>query len=146
MNDAAVNSVLVVDDEPGMRTALKANFQREGWHVETASGTTEALRLLHREQFPLVVTDVRMPDGDGLQLMRSVRSSSPSTAVIVLTAFGSVPEAVQAIQDGACDYLTKPISFQQLQSSVTRVMEKVRDLAPALTSRTGRLWEVLLHS
>jgi len=124
MSAAMPNSVLVVDDEPGMRVALKANFQREGWSVETASGAVEALRKFDGAHFPLVVTDVRMPDGDGLQLMRNVRLSSPSTAVIVLTAFGTVPEAVQAIQGGACDYLTKPVSFEQLQSVVSRVMSQ----------------------
>jgi DNA-binding NtrC family response regulator len=113
---------LVVDDEPGMRTALQASFQRVGWHVETAAGSSEALRKFSATAFPLVVTDVRMPDGDGLNLMHQVRHSNPSTAVIVLTAFGNVPEAVKAIQGGACDYLTKPVSFEQLQSTVTRVM------------------------
>jgi DNA-binding NtrC family response regulator len=122
MTGDAANSVLVVDDEPGMRMALTASFQREGWRVETASGAAEALRKFQTDRFPLVVTDVRMPDGDGLQLMRNVRSTNPATAVIVLTAFASVPEAVEAIQGGAGDYLTKPISFEQLRSSVTRVM------------------------
>ncbi|MFZ1130740.1 MAG: sigma-54 dependent transcriptional regulator, partial [Terriglobales bacterium] len=117
-------SVLVVDDEPGMRMALRTNFQRAGWDVEVAGGSTEALRKLESRRFPLVVTDVRMPDGDGLQLMRSLQSSSPSTAVIVLTAFGSVPEAVQAMRGGACDYLTKPISFEELESAVERVMRR----------------------
>ncbi len=129
MNDQAAQAVLVVDDEPGMRMALQANFQREGWRVETASGASDALRRMQASHFPLVVTDVRMPDGNGLQLMRTVRSSHPSTAVIVLTAFGNVPEAVKAIQDGACDYLTKPISFEQLQTSVTRVMQHVTNSA-----------------
>jgi DNA-binding NtrC family response regulator len=122
MKDQAAKSVLVVDDEPGMRMALRTNFQRDGWHVDVAAGGTEALRKLASQHFPLVVTDVRMPDGDGLHLMRSLRASSPSTAVIVLTAFGSVPEAVQAMRGGACDYLTKPISFEELQSAVERVM------------------------
>jgi DNA-binding NtrC family response regulator len=117
-----LNSVLVVDDEPGMRMALQANFQRVGWHVETACGSSEAIRKFTASPFPLVVTDVRMPDGDGLNLMQRVRHSNPSTAVILLTAFGNVPEAVKAIQGGACDYLTKPVSFEQLQSTVTRVM------------------------
>jgi len=123
MSDQLAQSVLVVDDEPAMRMALAASFQREGWRVDTAAGTCEALQKVNAERYPLVVTDVRMPDGNGLQLMRSVRHSHPSTAVIVLTAFGSVPEAVQAIQDGACDYLTKPISFDQLRSSVKRVVQ-----------------------
>ncbi len=115
-------SVLVVDDEPGMRMALKANFERDGWQVETAAGASEAVRKCAQIRFPLVVTDVRMPDGDGLELMRRVRAADASTAVIVLTAFGTVAQAVQAMQNGACDYLTKPFSFEQLRSTVERVM------------------------
>jgi DNA-binding NtrC family response regulator len=129
MNDQTAKSVLVVDDEPGMQMALRTNFQREGWQVDVAAGGTEALRKLQSQHFPLVVTDVRMPDGDGLNLMRSLRVSSPSTAVIVLTAFGSVPEAVQAMRGGACDYLTKPISFAELQSAVDRVMRRAGTLS-----------------
>ena len=124
MSEQAVKSVLVVDDEPGMQMALKTNFQREGWHVDIAGGGREALRRLQTQHFPLVVTDVRMPDGDGLHLMRSLRASNPSTAVIVLTAFGSVPEAVQAMRGGACDYLTKPVSFEELQTAVERVLRR----------------------
>ncbi len=139
MNQDAVNSVLVVDDEPGMRMALMANFQREGWRVETASGTTEALEKFRSSSFPLVVTDVRMPDGDGLDLMRSVRVANPATAVIVLTAFGTVPEAVEAIRGGACDYLTKPISFEQLQSTVARVMERASNGSTAPALGTGAI-------
>jgi DNA-binding NtrC family response regulator len=115
-------TVLVVDDEPGMRMALKANFERDGWHVETAAGASEAVRKCRQIRFPLVVTDVRMPDGDGLELMRRVRAADASTAVIVLTAYGTVAQAVQAMQNGACDYLTKPFSYEQLQSTVERVM------------------------
>ena len=139
MNPVAANSVLIVDDEPGMRMALMANFQREGWRVETASGTSEALSKFRSDRFPLVVTDVRMPDGDGLQLMRNVRSTNPATAVIVLTAFANVPEAVRAIQGGACDYLTKPISFEQLRSSVSRVMEQAGSLSNTTTPQTGAI-------
>ena len=74
-----------------------------------------------------MVTDVCMPDGDGLELMRRVRAADSSTAVIVLTAFGTVAQAVQAMQNGACDYLTKPFSFEQLQSTVERVMRNSGD-------------------
>ena len=115
-------SVLVVDDEPGMRMALKANFEGDGWRVETASGAVEAVHKCEQTHFPLVVTDVCMPDGDGLELMRRLRAADSSTAVIVLTAFGTVAQAVHAMRNGACDYLTKPFSFDQLQSTVERVM------------------------
>jgi len=134
MSDQAIKSVLVVDDEPGMQMALRTNFQREGWYVDTAAGGREALRKLQSQHFPLVVTDVRMPDGDGLNLMRSLRALSPSTGVIVLTAFGSVPEAVQAMRGGACDYLTKPVSFEELQSAVERVMRRASNTSGNLPS------------
>jgi len=130
----AHKSVLVVDDEPGIRMALKTNFQNAGWNVETASGATEAIRKYGQTKFPLVVTDVRMPDGNGLEVMRSVRASGASTAVILLTAFGTVSEAVQAMQGGACDYLVKPFSFDQLQSAVERVMHNTE----APTTKTAK--------
>lgn len=123
-------SVLVVDDEPGMRAALVANFRRDGWQVESAAGAVEAVHKFGQCRYPLVVTDVRMPDGDGLHVMRIVRQTSPTTAVILLTAFATVPEAVLAMQSGACDYLEKPFSFGQLQEVIERVMSgRARALA-----------------
>ncbi len=119
-----VSSVLVVDDEPGIRAALQANFARRGWDVETASGVRDATEALERRTFHLVVSDVRMPDGDGLAVMRSARQLAPGTAVILLTAFGSVPDAVSAMRSGAFDYMTKPISFEQLEERAERVMRQ----------------------
>lgn len=117
-----MNQVLVVDDEAAMRAALEANFRRQGWKVVTAAGTTEALERFRLSPCPLVVTDMRMPDGDGLHVMQGVRALAPETAVIFLTAFANVPEAVNAMRQGACDYLIKPITFEQLQESATRVL------------------------
>jgi DNA-binding NtrC family response regulator len=134
-------SVLVVDDEPGIRMALKANFERDGWLVETAAGAVEAVRKCGQTSFPLVVTDVCMPDGDGLELMRRLQATDASTAVIVLTAFGTVAQAVQAMRNGACDYLTKPFSFEQLRSTVERVMRSStgsQALKPARTEIIGQ--------
>jgi len=116
------NAVLVVDDEAAMRMALEASFRRSGWDVSTAGGTVEALAKFRRSPSPLVVTDVRMPDGDGLHVMRAVREIAPSTAVIFLTAYGTVPDAVEAIKEGACDYLTKPVAFERLQEAAERVL------------------------
>jgi DNA-binding NtrC family response regulator len=123
------SSVLVVDDEPGMRTALRANFQLHGWRVETATGVHEAGRALERARFDLVVSDIRMRDGDGFAVLCSVLKSYPGAAVILLTAFGSVPEAVESMRSGAFDYLTKPISFDQLQAAATRVMQRISEKA-----------------
>jgi DNA-binding NtrC family response regulator len=130
MNSISTNnsdsSVLVVDDEPGMRTALQANFQRHGWHVETATGVRDAARAVELKSFDLVVSDIRMRDGDGFEVMCSVLKNSPTTAVILLTAFGSVPEAVESMRSGAFDYLTKPVSFDQLQAAAARVMQRMK--------------------
>ena len=120
-----MNRVMVVDDEPAMRAALEANFTRHGWEVTTASGTREAMERFRTSPCPLVITDMRMPDGDGLGVMQHVRAVAPETAVIFLTAFGNVPEAVLAMQQGACDYLVKPVSFEQLRQAAARVLGNV---------------------
>jgi DNA-binding NtrC family response regulator len=127
MTSDGVSSVMVVDDEPGIRTALRANFLRHGWQVETASSVREAISQLDRRAFDLIVTDIRMPDGTGMEVMQSTRVLSPGTAVIFLTAYGSVPEAVSAMRDGALDYLTKPISFDQLQAMATKLMHRAKE-------------------
>jgi DNA-binding NtrC family response regulator len=128
MSSIPATSVMVVDDEPGIRTALRANFLRHGWQVETASGVRDAVRNLEGREFDLVVTDIHMPDGTGMEVMRAVRQLSPGTAVILLTAYGSVPDAVSAMRDGALDYLTKPISFEQLQITAAQVMHRARQM------------------
>lgn len=128
---------MVVDDEPGIRTALRANFLRHGWRVETASGVREAIRNLQGREFDLVVTDMRMPDGSGMEVMRAARSSSPSTAVILLTAYGSVPDAVSAMRDGALDYVTKPIPFERLQAAAAQVMQRARQITVEIETAGG---------
>jgi DNA-binding NtrC family response regulator len=130
MNYGYQHSVLIVDDEAGIRTALRANFSQNGWSVETAAGVDEAARVLARREFQLVVSDMRMPDGDGLDVMRCALKTAPGTAVILLTAYGSVPDAVQAMRNGAFDYLTKPVSFQQLEAAALRVMPATRTARP----------------
>ena len=117
-----MNQVLVVDDEVGMRNAMEDNFRRDGWKVVTAGGAGEALARFRSEHCPLVITDMRMPDGDGLDVIQGVRALAPQTAVILLTAYGNIPEAVAAIKEGACDYLVKPISFDQLKEAAQRVL------------------------
>ena len=106
MTNDATSTVLVVDDEPGIRSALRANFLRHGWRVETASCVREAISNLEGKEFDLVVSDVRMPDGTGMDVMRSVSMLCPGAAVILLTAYGTVPDAVSAMRDGALDYLS----------------------------------------
>jgi DNA-binding NtrC family response regulator len=117
-----MNHVLVVDDEAPMRAALEANLLRDGWTVMTAAGVGEAMEKFRMAPCPLVITDMRMPDGDGLRVMQGVREIAPGTAVVFLTAFGSIPEAVLTMKEGACDYLMKPISFDQLSEAARRLL------------------------
>jgi DNA-binding NtrC family response regulator len=119
-----MNQVLVVDDEAAMRAALEAHFVRDGWKVTTAYGAHDALAKFRIAPCPLVVTDMRMPDGDGLGVMRGLRELAPQVGVIFLTAYGSVPDAVQAIREGACDYLVKPVCFEQLKEVAARVLAR----------------------
>ncbi len=117
-------SVLLVDDEPGIRAALTAHFAREGWDASTASGLREAEYRLAQAEFDLVVSDVRLPDGSGASLV----AASQGTPVVLLTAHGAVPEAVEAIRNGARDYLLKPIAWPALWAAVERAVA-----TPALT-------------
>ena len=121
-----MNRVLVVDDDAGMRSALEARFLRRGWQVETASYAAEAIAKFRRVKHPLVVTDIRMPGEDGFAVMRAARELVPHTGVILLTAFASVPEAVAAMKDGACDYLVKPVSFEQLEQAAERILGQAK--------------------
>ena len=128
--------VLVVDDEAPMRAALEAHFVRDGWEVITAYGAHDALEKFRRAPCPLVVTDMRMPDGDGLRVMRGLRELAPQVGVIFLTAFGSVPDAVSAIREGANDYLVKPVCFSQLKEVAERVLARATSRTSSVRAQT----------
>ena len=118
--------MLIADDDAGMRAALEARFGRRGWQVDLAVNGEDALGKFRRIRHALVISDVRMPGRDGFELMREVQASSPRTAVILLTAYGCVPDAVEAIRNGACDYLVKPVCFEKLELAVERVLARAR--------------------
>jgi DNA-binding NtrC family response regulator len=126
-----MNRVLVVDDDRGMRVALEARFLRRGWRVETAASAAEALDKFRRGLHPLIVTDIRMPGADGFSVLRQARRLAPETGIILLTAFASVPDAVAAMKDGACDYLIKPVSFEQLEQAAERILARSEEQSEA---------------
>lgn len=96
--------LLIADDDAGMRAALETRFLRRGWLVDVAVNGADALAKFRDGLHTLVITDVRMPGLGGFELMREIQSASPRTAVILLTAYGCVPDAVEAMRGGACDY------------------------------------------
>lgn len=115
--------VLIIDDEPGMRRILEVNLRRDAHVVVEAEGTTEAIELLKREDFDVVLTDQRMPDGSGLEVLRAVQEDDPTTSVIFLTAVGTLELAVESMRQGAFDFLTKPFAPDVVKAAVRRASE-----------------------
>src|SRR5271157_5819538 len=137
--------LLIADDDAGMRAALEARFQRRGWLVDVAVNGTEALEKFRAGLHSLIITDVRMPGRDGFELMREVQTSSAGarTAVILLTAYGCVPDAVEAMRNGACDYLVKPVCFEKLELAVEQVLRRAEAFDKGAETLIGRspAWE-----
>ena len=116
--------LLIADDDPGMRAALEARFAQRGWQVDVAANGVDARARFRPGWHSLVITDVRMPGGDGFELLRAVQASSAGTAVILLTAYACVPDAVKAMRDGAVDYLVKPVSFEKLEATAGQLLRR----------------------
>src|SRR5215510_7430707 len=118
--------VLIVDDEKSMRDLLSITLEKEGYDVETAAGGESAIEMLHRETVDAVITDLRMPKVDGLQVLRAAKESSPDIAVIVITAVASTETAVEAMKLGAYDYITKPSKLDEGDLIIRNGLERKR--------------------
>lgn len=121
-------TILVADDEENIRNGLEANFEMEGYAVKTASGGKEAIKIASDGEVDLVITDLRMEKGSGEEVVKTLGASHPDIPVIVLTAHGSIDSAVEAMRNGAYDFLTKPLNLDALNLIVKRALEK-RSLA-----------------
>ena len=115
--------LLVVDDEPQMLIAVNETIRRLGFGVTTAGSGMEALRRLKEKHYGLVITDMRMPEVSGIDLLRKIKSMTPQTPVVLLTAYGTVQNAVDAMREGAFDYLLKPFDAEALENIVRRALE-----------------------
>ncbi len=114
--------VLIVDDEPSIRKVLSAHLRRFGHEVGTADDGAAAITRLEAEDFSLVVTDLKMPQVDGMALLRWVLTHQPSLPVILITAHGTVETAVEALKEGAFDYVTKPFDADELHGAITKAL------------------------
>jgi len=121
-----VEKILVVDDEQSLREVLSIMLNRTGYAVTSVAGGEEAVELLGREIFDLVITDLRMPDVDGMEVLKAAKSASPETVVLVITAFATADSAVEAMKQGAFDYLTKPFQVDEVQLIIRNALEKRR--------------------
>ena len=133
------NRLLVVDDDDGVRRVVAAILEDEGYEVLTAREAAEALAVLADNSVALVVSDVKMPGRDGLWLLRQIRPSYEDTAVILLTGFGEIDSAVQALKEGAADYLRKPVRVNELSAAVVKALDRRR------LQRENRAYQVHLE-
>jgi len=153
-----LTSILVVDDDADMREWVKEDLEREGFLVETAPGGRAGVERVKAGGIDLVVSDVKMPDLDGLDLLREIREVEPTPFVIIVTGFGSIDTAIRAVKLGACDYITKPFKIDQLllsidkalaerslKSEVARLREEVsrRDRMDNIIGRSPAMQEIL---
>jgi two-component system response regulator PilR (NtrC family) len=125
--------LLVVDDEPDLRTLYEITLVREGYDVECAATVEEAWQCVLGGGFHAVITDVRLPDGSGLDLVRRIERSGSGVRTVVITAYGSPQNAVEALKSGAFDYLTKPVDLSQFRHVVASAVGRT----PARTSAPG---------
>jgi two-component system, NtrC family, response regulator AtoC len=119
-------TILVVDDDAVARQLLADALRKDGYDVEIAAGGAEAIALGREKRFDVVLTDIKMGEIDGLAVLRDIRQRSPETAIVLLTAFGSMDGAVEAIKQGAYDYLAKPFKKEEIRLVVRRSLDHSR--------------------
>ncbi len=129
--------ILVVEDEPGLREMLGILFRREGYEVVAAPGAKAAIEAImqHPQPFPVVLTDLSMPDGSGLDVLAAAKSRSPSTEVILITAHSSLENAIAAMRLGAYDFVAKPFQSAELAALIAKALEKQALVAENLRLR-----------
>jgi two-component system, NtrC family, response regulator PilR len=136
---APVPYILVIDDEPDLRTLYELTLLREGYRVEAAGDLLQAREQLKEHRFDAVITDMRLPDGLGLELLRDMLSQQRAERCVVITAHGSAENAVEALKAGAFDYLTKPVDLKQFRSVVASAIQGTRSVAqPARPEGSAR--------
>jgi DNA-binding NtrC family response regulator len=116
-------SILIVDDEQIIRESLSFILKKEGYKVEEAGDGEEALAKHNIQPYDIVVTDIEMPEIKGVELLKRIRQQTPQTLVVLITAFGSIETAIQALREGAADYILKPVNFDDFLCRIKRLSE-----------------------
>ncbi|RFT16263.1 MAG: Response regulator of zinc sigma-54-dependent two-component system [Candidatus Saccharicenans subterraneus] len=119
-----MDTLLIIDDEKGLLEVLNVVFRKEGYEVKTATSGAEGLDILNSKSVDLVITDIRMPHISGMEVLRYVKENQPEIPVIVITAYGSIAQAVEALKAGALDYIVKPFDVEELKILVARGLER----------------------
>lgn len=121
--DRSKISILVVDDERGLCVGVQEALRREGYSVDAVTEAPDALKLIGERLYNLVITDMKMPEMSGMELLREAKQRSRDTMFILMTAYGTVETAVEAMKEGAYDYLSKPLDMQRLRALVVKALE-----------------------
>ena len=129
------HTILVVDDEPKLREVLAATLQELGYQTRTAGSGAAALEQFENEPADLVLSDLRMPGMSGQQLLAELRRRAPNVPVVLMTAYGTVKDAVQAIKDGAFDYISKPFELDELEATIAKALRMYTALSDNLRLR-----------
>ena len=129
--------ILVVDDDNNLRWVIQTQLEQMGYAVATAADGVTALEAMEKQPPALVLTDLKMPGMSGMELLERIRRDYPEIPVLIMTAFGTIQSAVQAMRAGAYDYLTKPIDYDELAMSVSRVLEHFRLVEEVRTLRAS---------
>jgi DNA-binding NtrC family response regulator len=133
----SVPRVMVVEDDESLRRVIQAQITAMGYQVSVSGSVDETLEILQGSPHELILTDLQLPGRSGLDLLKLVRQDYPDTTIILMTAFGSVPNAVEAMKAGAYDYLTKPLHPYELRALISRAMERNRLLEEVRTLRSN---------
>ncbi|MCB1978072.1 MAG: sigma-54 dependent transcriptional regulator [Burkholderiaceae bacterium] len=123
-------SILVIDDEPDLRTLYELTLLREGYRIDTAGTVAQARELLAKQGYDVVITDMRLPDGFGMELLHDLRQQQRPERCLVMTAYGSAENAVEALRAGAFDYLTKPVDLKQFRAVVASAVQGTEGVQP----------------
>jgi DNA-binding NtrC family response regulator len=127
--------ILIVDDEPMMTDSLRQHLEEEGYSVDTAATGAQGVELFDQGGHHLAICDLQLPDMDGLEVMRHMKDARPTTEVIVVTGYGSVPRAVEATKAGAFYFVEKPFDFEELEPLVQKALERRELLAETMSMR-----------
>jgi len=123
MTDSSFKVVLIVDDDPGVRESLTRVLSKDGYQIIEAEDGEKALNICRQELVHIIITDLRMPGMDGVELLKAVKLLLPDVAVILMTAYGSVDKAVEALKQGASDFILKPFKRIEIEKAVRKAIE-----------------------
>lgn len=139
---AEAKTALIVDDDDIFRKTLRRSFEKRGIRVEDAGSARDAMDFFRRSRPDVVVLDYKMPERDGLSLLREMHVDSPLSVFVVLTGFGSIPLAVESMKEGADTFLSKPIEAEQILVEADRILTKKRQSVPGLGKSEARAFSL----